>query len=234
MTKHYKSTIQFSCELVNTVQFFLISEDFFLFKMDQKKANKRTLKALTKNSPKRKKTADYNVYFIEQNTAEKKKHHNMQSQTEKSSVRPSFKNHDKNLLSEEKEVPLSSGTPEQFSPKRASCITERSAEEVKLSYKDLSEMVSDMFTMAQVMMEELKDATAKIHSYRTNSMLAISNTEISLPVGDPVLEMFEKYELPIKSKEELEKLESDLDGSQDFLKFFVSNFCCRNTQISIF
>lgn len=178
--------------------------------MDEKTADKRSSETLMKNLSKKTKTVDYNTYFIENKSAESRN----QSQT--------------------REVPLSVEEHKQSSPRSSSdIITERTAEEVTLSYKQLSEMVSDMFTMAHVMMEELKDATAKIHSYRTNSMLAISNTDVLHPVGDPMLEMFEKYELPINTKEELEKLESDLNGSQNFLKFFVSSFCCRNTQTSL-
>lgn len=91
-----------------------------------------------------------------------------------------------------------------------------------LSNEELINMVSEMTAISQVVMNQLKFACKKIHLHRTNSLLGVRDDTVK-EEDTPLLTMFEKYHLPLKTKEEVEVLETELENSHIFLKFFVSS-----------
>lgn len=89
------------------------------------------------------------------------------------------------------------------------------------SDQQLIQMVQSMSAVCHVSLNQLESACETINFYRTKSKLGTRQIEISEADG-PLLTMFEKYDLPLKTKEEIERLENELEKSNDFLKFFVS------------
>lgn len=91
-----------------------------------------------------------------------------------------------------------------------------------LSYEQLTQMVGSMSAALGVAMNHLKSACETIHSYRTKSTLGVSDTKVA-EADLPLLTLFEQYNLPLQTKEEVDKLEAELESSNDFLKFFVGS-----------
>lgn len=112
----------------------------------------------------------------------------------------------------------------QPSMKRYSSVDDVFASDVsqieRLTNKQLIEIVMSMSAVVEVTTNQLKIANKKLREHRTKAELAVRDTsEIDAP---PLMELFAKYKLPIKTKEEIEALEAQLGESDDFLKFFVS------------
>lgn len=82
------------------------------------------------------------------------------------------------------------------------------------------QVANDMFAMTQIVMKQLESAYKTVHAYRTKSSLGICSGDIA-EQDVPWLTLFEEFNLPMKSKEEVEKLERALEKSSEFLKFFV-------------
>lgn len=82
-------------------------------------------------------------------------------------------------------------------------------------------LVENMSAVCNISLNQLDAACKTIRLLRTKPTLGIREIEISKADG-PLLTMFEKYALPLKTKEEVEGLENLLENSDDFLKFFVS------------
>lgn len=76
-------------------------------------------------------------------------------------------------------------------------------------YQDeMKAMIDEMVTISKVISKQLEVAYKKI----------------------PLLTMFEKYKLPLQTKEEVVLLEAQLQNSHDFLKFFVSSVTSNRFQ----
>lgn len=90
-----------------------------------------------------------------------------------------------------------------------------------LSNEQLIHMFKQFSAVSQVAVKSLKSVCERVHQHRTKSSLRIRETEIS-EEDAPLLVLFEKYNLPLKTKEEVETLDVELEKSNDFLKFFVS------------
>lgn len=90
-----------------------------------------------------------------------------------------------------------------------------------LSSKELTTVVSEMTAISQVLVKQLQSACKALHLHRTKSMLGVRDDRV-IEEEAPLLTLFKKYNLPLKTKEEVELLETDLKDSHDFLKFFVS------------
>lgn len=95
-------------------------------------------------------------------------------------------------------------------------------EENVLSTDQLTQMLENMSAAFVIAVKHLKSACEAIHLCRTKSTLAIRETKVT-EADLPLLTMFEQYNLPLKTKEEVEKLEAELEMSDDFLKFFVGS-----------
>lgn len=91
----------------------------------------------------------------------------------------------------------------------------------KMSNEELTKMVCEMSAISQVTMKYLKLAYEKLNVHRTNSSLGVRSDCVNEKDAS-LLEMFEKKNLPLKTKQEVEELEKELENSPDFLKFFVS------------
>lgn len=90
-----------------------------------------------------------------------------------------------------------------------------------LSNEQLVQMMKRFSAVNKIVLTQLTSACDKLRAYRTTSTLGIRDTEIS-DDDVPLLTIFEKYNLPLKTKEEVDALENELDKSNDFLRFFVS------------
>lgn len=90
-----------------------------------------------------------------------------------------------------------------------------------LSNEKLEQMFDQISAVNKVVSKQLQSACEKLRAYRTKSTLGIRETKIS-DDDIPLLTIFEKYNLPLKTKEEVDALEAELKNSNDFLKFFVS------------
>ncbi|XP_031639560.1 uncharacterized protein LOC116351579 [Contarinia nasturtii] len=88
------------------------------------------------------------------------------------------------------------------------------------SADELMQMVVSMGNLIEVLSKELIAASEQVYLYRTNATLCTSEAKVSSN-EEEMLTIFEKYQLPIKTKEEVEMLESDLEKSNDFLQFFI-------------
>lgn len=91
-----------------------------------------------------------------------------------------------------------------------------------MSNEELVRMFSKISAVNKVVSNQLKSACEKLRLHRTESTLGIRETKIS-DDDIPLLASFEKYDLPLKTKEEVEALDAELEKSNDFLKFFVSS-----------
>lgn len=89
-----------------------------------------------------------------------------------------------------------------------------------LPNEDLMQLAVDMFAIAQVVTKQLKIACETVHTFRTKSSLGICRGDIA-ERDVPWLTLFHRFNMPLKSKEEVEALEQELEKSSDFLKFFV-------------
>lgn len=102
----------------------------------------------------------------------------------------------------------------------------------ELTKDQLALMVQNMSAALEITLKHLKSACETIHVYRTKSTLGICDTK-STEADAPLLTIFEKYNLPLQTKEDVEKLEAELELSTDFLDFFVSTvFKKRQFQIT--
>lgn len=87
----------------------------------------------------------------------------------------------------------------------------------------LGQMANQFTAVNKMVANQLKSACDKLRLYQTESSLGIHDTETS-EHDAPLLTMFEKYKLPLQTKQEVEALDAALEESTDFLKFFVSIF----------
>lgn len=90
-----------------------------------------------------------------------------------------------------------------------------------LSNEEMTDMIYEMTATSQTVLSQLKSAVVEINLHRTKPFLGVRDDYVS-EEDVPLLEMFKKYNLPIKTKDEVEVLESELENSNGFLKFFVS------------
>lgn len=86
---------------------------------------------------------------------------------------------------------------------------------------EMNEMIELMSAVCNISLNQLESACNTVRLLRSKSTLGTRETEIS-EADAPLLAMFEKYALPLKTTEEVEQLENSLANSDDFLKFFVS------------
>lgn len=90
-----------------------------------------------------------------------------------------------------------------------------------MSNKQLVETFSNILAVHQATLNQLKSACDSLRLHRTKPALGILGTETSED-DLPLLAIFEKYNLPLQSRGEVENLDAELNHSNDFLKFFVS------------
>lgn len=93
----------------------------------------------------------------------------------------------------------------------------------ELSNEQLLRMVQSMSAAFAIAIKHLNSNCETIHLHRTKATLGVSEETVS-DEDVHLLVMFNKYNLPLKTKEEIEKLDAELEMSKDFLKFFVSCF----------
>lgn len=126
--------------------------------------------------------------------------------------------------SAEKESPkniiqLNDSFPDFQSSQTRSTGRNQNAKKV-LADEDLIQMATHMFAIAQIVTKQLKSACETVHTYRTKSSLGICGGDIA-EQDVPWFTLFQNFNLPMKSKEEVEALEQELEKSSDFLRFFV-------------
>lgn len=95
-----------------------------------------------------------------------------------------------------------------------------------LSIEQLVETFSSVSAVHQAVLKTLKSACENLYHRRTKSTLGTHEEEISGDDEIQLLKMFEKYKLPLQTKGDVEELETELEMSFDFLKFFVSELQC--------
>lgn len=108
---------------------------------------------------------------------------------------------------------------------------ENNKNDSQIPLSKLMELFNNVSAVNQATVNLLKTACDTLRSYRTKSALGIrenGTTDDDLPL----LELFQKYNLPLQTKEEVDELEAALDSSNDFLKFFVSSNTLRFYSIS--
>lgn len=94
----------------------------------------------------------------------------------------------------------------------------------KISAEELMNAIDRLAAVVKTVSEGLKTTSEQICKQRSTPKLGIKKEQIVSEQDFPLLEKFETFKLPIQSKEDLERLESNLSESHDFLKFFVRNF----------
>lgn len=93
----------------------------------------------------------------------------------------------------------------------------------KLSNEQLLHMVQSMSAAFAVAINHLHSNCETIRLRRTKATLGVNDESVPDSAAH-LLAMFNKYNLPLETKEEIENLDAELGMSNDFLKFFVSPF----------